>query len=318
MTESFVGIDVSQEQLDLHERPGERLQRYPNNADGIQAIVARMAELQPTRIVVEATGGLELPLVLALAERQLPVVQINPRQARDFAKACGRLAKTDVIDAATLAHFADAIRPPVRPFPSQEMQALREFLDRRQQLIGNRVMEQNRLSSTTLPAVRRDIEAHIRFLNRKIVDVEKQMKKLIDASDALRHKDDILQSVPGIGAQVSRTLLVRLPELGTLDRRRLSCLVGLAPVNWDSGAMKGSRHIRGGRATVRVALYQAAICAVRVNSSMKAFYARLRASGKKAKVALIAVARKLLVLVNALVAKDEKWRANSILPTALS
>ncbi len=314
MTESFVGIDVSQEQLDLHERPGERLQRYPNNADGIQAIVARMAELQPTRIVVEATGGLELPLVLALAERQLPVVQINPRQARDFAKACGRLAKTDVIDAATLAHFADAIRPPVRPFPSQEMQALREFLDRRQQLIGNRVMEQNRLSSTTLPAVRRDIEAHIRFLNRKIVDVEKQMKKLIDASDALRHKDDILQSVPGIGAQVSRTLLVRLPELGTLDRRRLSCLVGLAPVNWDSGAMKGSRHIRGGRATVRVALYQAAICAVRVNSSMKAFYARLRASGKKAKVALIAVARKLLVLVNALVAKDEKWRANSILP----
>ena len=315
MTESFVGIDVSQEQLDLHERPGERLQRYPNNADGIQAIVARMAELQPTRIVVEATGGLELPLVLALAERQLPVVQINPRQARDFAKACGRLAKTDVIDAATLAHFADAIRPPVRPFPSQEMQALREFLDRRQQLIGNRVMEQNRLSSTTLPAVRRDIETHIRFLNRKIVDVEKQMKKLIDASDALRHKDDILQSVPGIGAQVSRTLLVRLPELGTLDRRRLSCLVGLAPVNWDSGAMKGSRHIRGGRATVRVALYQAAICAVRVNSSMKAFYARLRASGKKAKVALIAVARKLLVLVNALVAKDEKWRANSILPT---
>jgi len=314
MTESFVGIDVSQEQLDLHERPGERLQRYPNNADGIQAIVARMAELQPTRIVVEATGGLELPLVLALAERQLPVVQINPRQARDFAKACGRLAKTDVIDAATLAHFADAIRPPVRPFPSQEMQALREFLDRRQQLIGNRVMEQNRLSSTTLPAVRRDIETHIRFLNRKIVDVEKQMKKLIDASDALRHKDDILQSVPGIGAQVSRTLLVRLPELGTLDRRRLSCLVGLAPVNWDSGAMKGSRHIRGGRATVRVALYQAAICAVRVNSSMKAFYARLRASGKKAKVALIAVARKLLVLVNALVAKDEKWRANSILP----
>ncbi len=314
MTESFVGIDVSQEQLDLHERPGERLQRYPNNADGIQAIVARMAELQPTRIVVEATGGLELPLVLALAERQLPVVQINPRQARDFAKACGRLAKTDVIDAATLAHFADAIRPPVRPFPSQEMQALREFLDRRQQLIGNRVMEQNRLGSTTLPAVRRDIEAHIRFLNRKIVDVEKQMKKLIDASDALRHKDDILQSVPGIGAQVSRTLLVRLPELGTLDRRRLSCLVGLAPVNWDSGAMKGSRHIRGGRATVRVALYQAAICAVRVNSSMKAFYARLRASGKKAKVALIAVARKLLVLVNALVAKDEKWRANSILP----
>lgn len=314
MAESFVGIDVSQEHLDLHERPSGRSQRFTNDAEGIPAIVARMVELQPTRIVVEATGGLEMPLILALVDRQLPIVQINPRQARDFAKACGKLAKTDPIDAATLAHFAEAIRPPLRDFPSEEMRELRELLDRRQQLVGNRVMEQNRLGSTTLRSVRRDIETHIRFLNRKIADVEKQMKKLIEKSEALRQKDDILQSVPGIGDQVSRTLLIRLPELGTLERRPLTCLVGLAPMNWDSGVMKGSRHIRGGRSEVRVALYQAAVSAIRFNPEMKAFYARLRAAGKQAKVALVAVARKLLVIVNTLVAKNQTWRANSVLP----
>ena len=314
MTESFVGIDVSKDRLDLHERPSGRSEAYPNDPEGIRAVVTRLVQLQPTRIVVEATGGLEMPLALALADSRLPVAQVNPRQARDFAKACGKLAKTDAIDAATLAHFADAIRPPVRDFPSEEMRDLRELLDRRQQLIGNRVMEQNRLGSTTLPSVRRDIEAHIRFLNRKIADVEKQMKKLIERSEALRQKDEILQSVPGIGDQVSRTLLVRLPELGTVERRPLTCLGGLAPLNSDSGALKGSRHIRGGRSAVRVALYQAAVCAIRVNAEMKAFYARLRAAGKQAKVALVAVARKILVLVNALVAKKEKWRANPVLP----
>jgi transposase len=314
MAESFAGIDVSRDHLDLHERPSGQCQRYPNVADGIQALAERLAELAPTRIVVEATGGLEVPLVLALVERRLPVVQVNPRQVRDFAKACGKLAKTDAIDAATLAHFADAIRPPVRDFPSEEMRELRELLDRRQQLLGIRVMEQNRLVSTTLRSVRRDLEAHIRFLNKKIADVEKQMTKRIQESEALRRKDEIVQSVPGIGDQVSRTLLVRLPELGTLERQPLTCLVGLAPLHWDSGAMRGSRHIRGGRSAVRVALYQAAVAAIRVNADLKAFYARLRAKGKQAKVALVAVARKLLVLVNALVAKDQVWRANSMLP----
>jgi transposase len=314
MAESFAGIDVSRDHLELHERPTGRSGRYANDTEGIEALVARMAELAPTRIVVEATGGLEVPLMLALAERRLPVAQVNPRQARDFAKACGKLAKTDAIDAAVLAHFAEAVRPPVRDFPSEELRELRELLDRRQQLLGNRVMEQNRLGSTTLPAVRRDIEAHIRFLNKKIADVERQMKKRIEASEALRRKDEIVRSVPGIGDQVSRTLLVRLPELGTLERQPLTALVGLAPWHWDSGDLRGSRHIRGGRSAVRVALYQAAVAAIRVNAELRAFYARLRAKGKQAKVALVAVARKLLVLVNALVAKDELWRAISILP----
>ena len=246
MAESFVGIDVSLEHLDLHERPSEQFQQYRNDAEGMAAIVTRLLELRPALIVVEATGGLEMPLVLTLAEQQLPIVQINPRQARDFAKACGKLAKTDAIDAATLAHFAEAIRPPVRDFPSKEMRELRELLDRRQQLVGNRVMEQNRLASTTLRSVRQGIEAHVRFLNRKIADIEKQMNKLIAQSEALRQKDEILQSVPGIGDQVSRTLLIRLPELGTLERRPLTCLVGLAPMNWDSGMMKGRVPRTGG------------------------------------------------------------------------
>jgi transposase len=314
MNESFVGIDVSRDHLDLHERPSARCQRYANDTAGIEAIAGRLLESQPALIVVEATGGLEVPLIVALVGRRLPVVQVNPRQARDFAKATGRLAKTDLIDAAALAHFAEAVRPPVRDFPTEEMRVLRELLDRRQQLLGTRVMEQNRLASTAVPSVRRDIEAHIRFLNKRIAAVEKQMNQRIAASESMRQKDEVVQSVPGIGDQVARTLIIRLPELGTLERRPITSLVGLAPMSWDSGAMRGARHIRGGRSDVRVALYQAAVAAIRVNPQFKKFYARLRAAGKVAKVALVAVARKLLVLVNALVAKNDMWRANSVLP----
>lgn len=314
MSEFFIGIDVSRDHLDLHERPSHREQRYRNDAGGIAAIVAHLLERQPTLIVAEATGGLEVPLIVALVEHQLPIVQVNPRQARDFAKATGRLAKTDLIDAAALAHFAEAVRPPLREFPSEEMRELRELLDRRQQLLGIRVMEQNRLASTTTKSVRRDIEVHIQFLNKKIAAVEKQMNKRIGESEWMRQKDDVLQSVPGIGDQVARTLIIRLPELGTMERRPITSLVGLAPMSWDSGSLKGTRHIRGGRSDVRVALYQAAVAAIRVNLEFKSFYRRLRAAGKVAKVALVAVARKLLVLVNALVAKNEKWRANSVLP----
>jgi transposase len=314
MSESFVGIDVSRDHLDLHERPGDRHQRYANDAAGIEAIALRMLELKPTLIVAEATGGLEVPLIVALVDRQLPIVQINPRQARDFAKATGRLAKTDVIDAATLAHFADAIRPPIREFPSEEMRELRELLDRRQQLLGMRVMEDNRSKSTAVKKVLRDIKAHIDFLNKKIAAVERELNKRIAASELMRRKDEVLQSVPGIGDQVSRTLIIRLPELGTMERRSITSLVGLAPMSWDSGSMKGARHIRGGRSAVRVALYQGALCAIRLNKEFKDFYAKLKAAGKASRVALTAVARKLLVLVNAMIAKDELWRANSILP----
>lgn len=314
MSESFVGIDVSKDHLDVHVRPAGLARRCANDEPGIRELAAWLAELAPARIVLEATGGLELPVVLALVDRDLPVVQINPRQIRDFAKACGKLAKTDQLDAAVLAHFGEAIRPPLRAFPSEELRQLRELLDRRQQLIAARVTEQNRLASTGLEVVRRGVKAHIAFLTKQIAGVEKQMGKRIDASAACRRTDEILQSVPGIGAQVSRTLIIRLPELGALERRPLAALVGLAPMSCDSGAMRGVRRIRGGRSSVRVALYQAAVCSIRLDPRMKAFYARLRAAGKEAKLALVAVARKLLVLVNALVAKNEMWRANSVLP----
>jgi transposase len=194
------------------------------------------------------------------------------------------------------------------------MRDLRDLLDRRQQLIGIRITELNRLASTALKAVRRDIEAHIKFLNKKIKAVERQMADVIRASDDLRRKDEVLQSTPGVGDQVSRTLRIRLPELGTLDRRKITALVGRAPVAWDSGQMAGARHIRGGRAAVRVALYQAAVCAVRANPGMKAFYVRLKKAGKQSKVALVAVARKILVLLNTLVARNEIWRADPVLP----
>ena len=314
VAESSVGIDVSLHHLDVHGRPSAEAARYPNGEAGVRAVVARLAGLQPTRIVLEATGGLELPVALALADRGLPVVRINPRQARDFAKAAGRLAETDAIAAAGLAHLGDAPRPDVRPFPAQQMRDLRDLLDRRQQLIGIRITELNRLASTALRAVRRDIEAHVKLLNKKIGAVEKQMAALTRASDDLRRKDEVLQPTPGVGDQVSRTLLIRLPELGPVDRRKIAAPVGLAPVAWDSGQMAGARHIRGGRAAVRVALYPAAVCAVRANPGMKAFYVRLKKAGKQSKVALVAVARKLLVLLNTLVARDETWRADPVLP----
>lgn len=316
MTESFVGIDVSKEHLDVYVRPTGEYRRLSNDEAGIQAAVAWLTPAAPARIVLESTGGLELPLVLALVAGDLPVVQINPRQVRDFAKACGTFAKTDRLDAAVLAHFGEALKPPLRAFPTAEMRDLRALLDRRQQLIGDRVTEQNRLASTTLDVVRRGLKAHVAYLNKQIAALEKRMTTLIAQSETCRRTDEILQSVPGVGPQVSRTLIIRLPELGTLDRRPLTALVGLAPLACDSGTMRGARHIRGGRSAVRVALYQAAVCSVRLNPELKAFYARLRAAGKKAKVALVAVARKLLVLVNALVAKNELWRANSVLPAA--
>lgn len=314
MSESFVGIDVSKAHLDFHLRPAHQSQRFANDEAGIKRLVDHLAELQPAFVVLEATGGLEMPLMLALADRQLDVAQINPRLARDFAKASNKLAKTDAIDAAVLAHYGEAFRPKPTVIPTEEMRQLRELLDRRQQLVGNRVMEQNRLASTVLKSVRSQIKAHLSYLDKQIAQVEKQMTKLISQTEATRRKDEILQSVPGIGPQVARTLIIRLPELGTLERQPLAALVGLAPMHWDSGQMKGSRHIRGGRRDVRVALYQGALTASVHNPMLKAFYLRLLAASKSKMVALIAVARKLLVVVNAMVAKNQMWRADSALP----
>jgi transposase len=303
----FVGIDVSKAYLDSATRPDPRIGRDPNDPAGIAALIARLKPLAPTLVVVEATGGLELPLVAALQLAQIPVAAINPRQARDFAKATGRLAKTDRLDAEVLAHFAEAIRPEARPLPSAQVQALDALLSRRQQLLGMRVMETNRLGACSDPTVRAGLERHIAWLEADGAEADRLLAEAVKASPAWKERDELLQSIPGLGPVTSLTLLAALPELGCLDGGKLSALVGLAPFADDSGSRRGGRHVRGGRAVVRRVLYLAALSAVRHNPAMKAFRDRLKARGKKAKVILTAVARKLLVIANAVIRTGRRW-----------
>jgi transposase len=305
---TFIGIDVSQAYLDSAIRPGAKpAARDPNDPVGISALVSRLRPLAPTLVVVEATGGLELPLVAALQVAKIPVAAINPRQARDFAKATGRLAKTDRIDAEVLAHFAEAIRPEARPLPTAEVQALDALLSRRQQLLEMRVMESNRLGSCSDPTVRAGLERHLAWLESEVADADGRLAEAVKSSPAWKVKDELLQSIPGLGPVPSLTLLAALPELGALDGGKISALVGLAPFANDSGQRRGGRHVRGGRAAVRRVLYLAALSAVRHNPALKAFRDRLSARGKKPKVILTAVARKLLVIANAVIRTGRPW-----------
>src|SRR3954447_7430076 len=305
---TFVGIDVSKAHLDSAIRPGTKaVARDPNDPAGIAALVSRLKPLAPTLVVVEATGGLELPLVAALQVAGIPSAAINPRQARDFARAIGRLAKTDAIDAEVLAHFAEAVRPAARPLPSAEVRALDALLSRRQQLLEMQVMESNRLGSCSDPTVRADLERHLAWLKAEVAGADRRLAEAVKASPAWREKDELLRSIPGLGPVSSLTLIAALPELGSLDGGKLSALVGLAPFADDSGTRRGGRHVRGGRAVVRRVLYLAALSAVRYNPAMKAFKERLMARGKKAKVILTAVARKLLVVANAVVRTGRPW-----------
>jgi transposase len=303
----FVGIDVSKAHLDTATRPGSKPERDTNDPAGIAAVVARLVPLAPALVVVEATGGLELPLVAAPQVAEIPVAAINPRQARDFAKASGRLAKTDRIDAEALAHFAEAIRPEARPLPSAETQALDALLSRRQQLLAMRLMESNRLGSCSDSTVRAGLERHIAWLEAEATDADRRLAEAVKASPAWKERDELLRSIPGLGPVTSLTMMAALPELGTLDGGKLSALVGLASYADDSGSRRGGRHVRGGRAVVRRVLFLAALSAVRYNPAMKAFEERLTARGKKAKVILTAVARKLLVIANAVVRTGRPW-----------
>ena len=304
----FVGIDVSKASLDVAARPGQKPDRDPNDPAGIAAVVARLRPLAPTSVVVEATGGLELPPVAALQVAGIPVAAINPRQARDFAKATGRLAKTDRIDAEVLAHFAEAIRPEARPLPSAEVRALDALRSRRPQLLGMRLMESDRLGSCSDPTVRAGLERHIAWLGAEAADADRLLAEAVQASPAWKERDELLRSIPGLGPVTSLTLLAALPELGRLDGGKLSSLVGLAPYADDSGTRRGGRHVRGGRAVVRRVLYLAALSAVRYNPAMKALKERLVVRGKKAKVILTAVARKLLVIANAVIRTGCPWQ----------
>jgi transposase len=281
----YVGIDVSKEALDIHVRPTSLAFRLANDEDGIADLVTQLQKLQPAAIVLEATGGYEVAVVAALAAARLSPAVVNPRQVRRFAEGVGRLAKTDRLDAAILAHFAEAVRPQPRPVADDDARALGDLLARRRQLVGMRVSEQHRLA-TASPAIGKNIQRHIDYLTRQIRTVEADLAAAVKASPLWRERDQLLQSVPGVGPQVSRTLLAELPELGSLSGRQV---------------------IRGGRSHVRVALYQAALVAMRFNAPLQEVYQGLLARGKAKKVALIAVARRLLVILNALVRTGTPW-----------
>jgi transposase len=303
----FVGIDVAKAHLDIALRPTAEGWRVANDDAGIGPLVARMQALQPALIVLEATGGLEVPVTAALTAAGLPVVVVNPRQARDFAKATGRLAKTDALDAHGLAHFAEAVRPAPRPLPDAQTQALSAHLARRRQLLDMLTAEKNRLGSAP-PMIQADIQAHITWLERRLADVNDDLGKAIRASSVWRERDDLLQSTPGVGPVLSYTLVADLPELGSLSRQQIAALVGVAPLNRDSGSLRGKRTVWGGRAHVRAVLYMSTLVAVRYNPVLQTFPARLRCAGKAPKVALTACMRKLLTILNAMLKHRTPWQ----------
>lgn len=301
-----VGIDVSQSQLDVAVRPGTGFS-VSNDEAGWATVVAQLRPLALVRIVVEATGGLEVPLVGALAAARLPVIVVNPRQVRDFARATGQLAKTDALDAQILAHFADVIRPPSRPLPDAQTQALAALVARRRHLVEMLTAEKNRLR-TAAPAIRRSLCQHLVWLQRERTQLNTELAETIRSSPVWRTTDDLLRSVPGVGPVLTTTVLANLPELGTLTHKQIAALVGVAPLNRDSGTFHGKRLVWGGRAHVRAALYMAAIVATRYNPVIKTFYQRLCQAGKAKKLALTACMRKLLTILNAMVKSRTPWR----------
>lgn len=308
-TGPIVGIDVAKAKLDVSigEEPSFVVDRTP---EGLAGLIAQFTPLAPSLVVLEATGGLETMVAAALAVAHIPVVVINPKRARDFAKAEGVLAKTDAIDARLLARFGRKIAPEPRPLPDETARELDGLLDRRRQLIGMRVMEQSRLDSARGTKVLASVEAHIKWLDKRIEQIDKDLEEKIESSPVWKGKDELLRSVPGIGPVSSRTLLAGVPELGTLDRREISALVGLAPMADDSGKRRGCRRIVGGRASVRAVLFMAAHAASKHNPTLRRFAERLKAAGKEPKVVLVAVARKLVVIANAILKSGKPWDQN--------
>jgi transposase len=316
MTEAavFVGIDISKTRLDVALRPTGSAFTVPYDETGITTVVQRLRTLSPAGIVLEAKGGLEVLLSGALATAGLPVAVVNPRQVRDFARATGRLAKTDALDAQILAQFAEAVRPACRPLPDASTQQLAALITRRRQLVEMLTAEKNRRGSAP-PVMRTQIQQHIEWLQQHLAQLDQELTTAVQASPIWREHDELLQSVPGIGPVVTRTLLAELPELGTLTHKQIAALVGVAPLNRDSGAFRGKRTVWGGRATVRAALYMGALVAARHNRALKAFYQRLRQAGKAPKVALTACRRKLLTMLNAMLKHRTSWREIAVAAT---
>jgi transposase len=314
--EHFVGIDVAKDRLDVHVRPSAETFAVARDGEGLAQLIERLQALRPELVVMEATGGYETIVASAVAAAHLPLAVVNPRQIRDFARATGKLAKTDRIDAAAIAHFAEAVRPPARPIADAAAQALGELVARRRQLIEMMVAERNRRRRATQRRVLTAIDRHLELLQSELSELEKDIDGTIRKSPAWQADADLLASVPGIGPATLRTLIAELPELGRLDRRRIAApcslpgagLVGVAPINRDSGTLRGRRTIGGGRPAVRTALFMAALVASRANPVLAAYYAKPRTAGKTGKQALTACMRKLVVILNALLRDRKPWQ----------
>lgn len=305
--DGFVGIDVSKRQLDVHVLPSGHSFSVARDGAGLEQLVTTLRPLAPRLIVLEATGGLEVVVCAQLAAAGLPVVAINPRQIRGFAVALGRRAKTDRLDAAIIAAFAERVRPEVRPLPDAATQALSELVTRRRQIVGMITAEGNRLRQAVDARLQTRLKAHLAWLQRELTDIESDLDQAIRGAPIWREQAELLTSVPGVGPATARCLIAELPELGQLDRRRMAALVGVAPINRDSGARSGTRQIGGGRARLRAALYMAALVGVRHNRRLAAFHARLIAAGKRPKVALVACMHKLLLILNAIIRTHQPW-----------
>lgn len=304
---TFIGIDVAKARLDVAIRPTGQQQKVAYTEKGIQGLVGQFVDLHPTLVLLEASGGLELRIVTALAAAGLPVVVVNPRQVRDFAKATGKLAKTDVLDAQILAYFAEAVRPTPRSLPDTETQALAALVARRTQVMGMLVAEKNRLYASR-PPVRQRIQTHIAWLKQELDEMDRGLNEALHKSPVWREKEDLLRTVPGVGPQLTLSLLAYLPELGTLNRKSIAALAGVAPFNRDSGTLRGKRAVWGGRSHVRATLYMGALVASRRNPDIATFYQRLVAAGKPKKVALTACMRKLLTILNAMLKHHTSWQ----------
>lgn len=302
----FVGIDVAKRHLDVHVLPKNLVSRYTNSGAGIGALVKMLRKHQPKLVVLEATGKLEIPAAAALFAAGIPVAIVNPRQVRDFARASGKLAKTDALDARVIATYGQALHPDVHPIPDAINLQLQGLLARRRQLVEMSVAEKNRLDRAH-PAARKDVREHIAWLQERLKRADRELHQLIKRSPEWSHRDACYQSVPGVGPIVSHTLLIDLPELGTISHKAIAKLVGVAPLNRDSGEARGTRSVWGGRRNVRSALYMASLAAIRANPVIRTHYQKLRGEGKPPKVAQVACMRKLLVILNAIAEKDTLW-----------
>lgn len=309
MVEKFVGIDVSKATLDVCIEPLGQTLHVAYDEAGVKLLVGRVEEITPTLIVLEATGGLEVRIATELASKGLPVAVVNPRQARDFAKAMGQLAKTDQVDAAVLAAFAKAIRPQARPLKDADTRALDDMVSRRRQLIDMRVQETLRLGTAASKPLQKSLNSHIAWLDKRIAEVDNDLTKRLRGSDVWRTKDDLLRGIPGVGAVTTRTMLAKCPELGTLNRREIAALTGVAPLANDSGKHRGKRFVWGGRAEVRAVLYMATVSAIRCNETIKTFAERLKRAGKPPKVVIVACMRKLLTIMNSMLKNNTPWKS---------